>query len=85
MPQPVIRSGSKCYGMDCPDVYFSHAPTCDSICVQNATEWTARVNSAQNASTCDNVPVQSATDWTALVHTLHMPQHVIVQNAMEGH
>ena len=38
------RSCSKCYGMDCFGTYFTHVQTCDDVCVQSATEWTASVH-----------------------------------------
>ena len=64
--------------MDCFGTYFTHAQTCDNVCVQSATQWTASVHTlVTHAQTCDNVRVQSATQWIALVHTLHMPKPVI--------
>ena len=39
--------------------YFTHVQTCDCVCVQSATEWTASVP----VISC--VRVQSATEWTA--------------------
>ena len=62
--------------MGCSGTYFTHAQTCDNVCVQSATRWTASVYFT-HAQTCDNVRVQSATQWTASVHTLHMPKPVI--------
>ena len=29
--------------MDCFGTYFTHAQTCDYVCVQSATQWTASV------------------------------------------
>ena len=48
--------------MDCFGAYFIHVQTCDSVRVQNATQWTAS---------------PSATEWTPSVHTLHMSKPVI--------
>ena len=65
--------------MDCFGTYFTHAQSRDNVRVQNATEWTASVNTLHftHAQSCDNVRVPSATEWTASVHTLHMPKAVI--------
>ena len=30
--------------MDCFGTYFKHVQTCDSVCVQSATQWTASVH-----------------------------------------
>ena len=38
------RSSSKCYAMDCFRTYFTHVQTCENICVQSATQWTASVH-----------------------------------------
>ena len=38
------HSCSKCYGMDCPGTYLTHAQTCDHVRLQSATEWTASVH-----------------------------------------
>ena len=44
MPMLWPHSCSKCYGMDCPGTYLTHAQTCDHVRAQSATEWTASVH-----------------------------------------
>ena len=34
MPKPVITFVFKCYAIDCFGTYFTHAQTCDNVCVQ---------------------------------------------------
>ena len=63
--------------MDCFGTYFTHVQTCDYVCVQSATEWTASVHTFTHVQTCDYVRVQSATQWTASVDALHMSKPVI--------
>ena len=78
------HSCSKCYGMDCPGTYLTHAQTCDHVRVQSATEWTAPVHTScdTHAETCDHVRFQGAAERTAWLHTWHMPKPVI-QSATE--
>ena len=42
-PNLWCSSCSKCYGMDCFGIYFTHVQTCDVTPIQSATEWTASV------------------------------------------
>ncbi len=42
MPKPVIIF--RFCGMDCFGTYLTHAQTCDNVCVQCATDWTASVH-----------------------------------------
>ena len=74
------RSCSKCYGMDCFATYFTHAQTCDNVCVQSATAWTASVHTLHMSKAVITFAckvLRQSTAWTTSVHTLHMPQPVI--------
>ena len=68
----------------CSGTYFKHAQTCDNVCVQSATQWTASVYFTR-AQTCDNVRGQSATQWTASVYFTHAQtcDNVRVQSATQ--
>ena len=55
--------------MDCFGTYFIPVQTCDTVCVQKATEWTASVHTLHMSKPVITF-VQSATEWTASVHTL---------------
>ena len=48
-PNLWCNSCSKCYGMDCLGIYFTHVQTCDVTRVQSAIEWTAWVHTSHTS------------------------------------
>ena len=40
--------------MDCFGAYFTHAQSCDNVCVQSATAWTASVHTDDDDDDDDN-------------------------------
>ena len=53
------------YGMGCFGAYFTHAQSCDKVCVQRIRNGLLAYIYLTHAQSCDNVRVQRATEWIA--------------------
>ena len=60
----------------CSGTYFKHAQTCDNVCVQSATQWTASVHTLRVPKPVITFMVKVLRNGL-LRYTLHMPKPVI--------
>ena len=63
--------------MDCFGTCFTHVQTCDYVCVQSATQWTASVHTLHMSKPVYTFVFKVLRNGLLSVHTLHMSTPVI--------